>query len=70
MTTTRKALAVAALLFGGLIGNATSGYSVAAAGNQQCYYRAGIDVENSCNTCSSTCLGDGYRCCTIIADIQ
>lgn len=50
-------------------GAAASAISPAAAsGNRQCYYRPAIDPEYSCNTCSNTCLGAGYRCCSIVPD--
>ncbi|HEX8319649.1 hypothetical protein [Longimicrobium sp.] len=62
--TIRKALTVGALIFGGVLGS--TNFSVASEGNQQCYYRPGTDVENSCTACADTCGGAGYRCCTII----
>jgi hypothetical protein len=61
-----RTLIVGALLLGALQGSTSLGFGES--GNQQCYYRPGIDADNSCSTCGDTCLGAGYRCCTIIAD--
>jgi len=38
------------------------------AGDQQCYYGL-TDPVNSCAACMKTCLGAGYRCCTVVADL-
>jgi hypothetical protein len=62
----RKAFTVGAVLLGAMLGSTSVGFSVISAGNQQCYYRIGIDPENSCTRCSDSCLGAGYQCCTII----
>ena len=64
--TRRKAFTVGAVLLGAMLGSTSVGFSVIAEGNQQCYYRPAIDPENSCTGCADTCLGAGYRCCTII----
>lgn len=64
--TIRKAFTIGAVLLGAMLGNASIGFSVDAEGKQQCYYRVGIDPENSCTGCADSCLGTGYRCCTII----
>jgi hypothetical protein len=63
--TIRKAFTVGAVLVGAMLGSTSVGFSVEE-GKQQCYYRAGIDPENACTGCADSCLGAGYRCCTII----
>jgi hypothetical protein len=66
--TIRKAFTVGALLLGAMLGNTSMGFSVNPEGTQQCYYRPGIDPDNSCTGCGNACLGAGYRCCTILPD--
>jgi len=40
----------------------------AMAGDQQCF-RNKSDPLTACTICSGTCMGDGYRCCTIVPDL-
>lgn len=64
-----RSIAVAlALVAGGILGGATGMMASMDSGSQQCYYRVGVDPENSCSTCSDSCLGDGYKCCTITVE--
>lgn len=36
-------------------------------GKNQCYRRL-TDPVYACSGCADNCLGDGYRCCTVVAD--
>lgn len=46
------------------VGGARYVQAVEAAGGQQCYHTG----SGTCETCSQTCLGSGYVCCTIVVD--
>ena len=35
------------------------------AGKQQCYHYTWED-PSACSTCSNSCLGTGYKCCSIV----
>jgi len=37
-----------------------------AAAKQQCYHYSWESVT-TCSTCSNTCLGGNYKCCTIVS---
>lgn len=63
-----RILMVLFALVGVCAGAASTVPTATASGSQQCYYDAGIDPENSCTTCSQTCLGDAYQCCDIVVD--
>lgn len=55
-----------ALAIGATVGFARDGYSVAAAGSQQCYYTVGVDKETDCTTCSGSCQNG--VCCGIVRE--
>ncbi len=53
-----------AIALGALVGTTSNGISNLSA-SQQCYYTVGVDPPTACTTCSNSCLGAGYKCCTI-----
>jgi hypothetical protein len=58
----RALIALAALL--GLASAHIPRVTAAEAGtNIQCWYRVGIDSENTCWDCFDDCMGAGYICC-------
>ena len=63
-----RMLVVLAVLLGAGFGLASSAVAVEAEGrDKQCWYRPGVDEENSCAFCGDPCLGeaDGWKCCSI-----
>lgn len=59
----RAIAALVAAAAGGLLGGATAGLGNGPA--QQCYYRPLLDPPTACTGCADTCMGEGYRCCSI-----
>ncbi|MEW5926278.1 MAG: hypothetical protein AB1941_02210 [Gemmatimonadota bacterium] len=63
---TLKFLTLAAAMSGALLGAASSLPAEEESASQQCFYRVGVDAENSCTSCKDLCRGDGYKCCNIV----
>jgi hypothetical protein len=67
----KRILLVAAALMGLSLGTSVSNVNAAAAaGSQQCWYRVGVDPENSCWGCFDACMGAGYLCCDIVVSVD
>ena len=66
--TLQRTLALAAVLTGMVLG--TRPATLDAAGTHQCYHDPNVDPPTACTTCSNTCLGSGYVCCSIVPDIK
>ena len=63
-----KFLALAASMTGALLGATTSLPAEEEGTTQQCFYRVGVDAQNSCTACQDLCRGDGYKCCSIVIE--
>lgn len=64
----RKALMIAlAAGVGFVISVPLAGAETATQGKNQCYHYS-WEPQTACSTCADTCLGGGYKCCTILVD--
>jgi hypothetical protein len=61
-----RLLTLAAAMAGALLGATTSLPAEEEGASQQCFYRVGVDAENSCTECRDLCRGMGFKCCSIL----